>query len=319
MSIRQSVFVQDATTGNRITPWWLAILIVVGVFLAFSVGGAAIFLSWPVPDGSALAQVREGVVCLIPIAIVFAWVTLFERRRIATLGFHKPQRGVLTLLLGVAVGMVMISVPILLLWATGVYRTAAPPPDSSSGLSALPLVVLLALTVVIQGSQEEILFRGFLFQSLGARLPGWLAVVLTCLGFTLVHGVATRPIAFTTIFFFALFAIFVVLERQSLWLMCGIHAGWNWALGNVFGLQVSGLALKTNAVFFLEAAPGQPEWLTGGRFGTEGSLIASFMIITATVLVFLAWRRRDKTQPSSPVASSPAPEETSVDTKVTGA
>jgi hypothetical protein len=198
------------------------------------------------------------------------------------------------------------------LLAAGVYRGAVPPPGSSAGFSALPIVLLLALTVIIQGSNEEVLVRGFLFQSLGLQMPGWLAIVIPTLLFTVVHGVAGAPITFTTIFFYGLFAIFVALEWQSLWLICGIHAGWNWALGNVFGLAVSGLPPRANAVFFLlKAAPAQPDWLTGGAWGTEGSLVASFMIIAATVLVFTAWRRRDKNQPTTQPETSTGQSSTS--------
>ena len=297
MSVRNSAFVQEAKSGERVTRWFLAIPIFL-VFFMVNLGAAlGLGTVWKVEPGSGWAQVQEGVTDLVPILLVFAWVALFERRRISSLGFRRPQRGVLTLLLGVVVGLAMISVPILILLAAGVYRGAMPPPGSSAGFSAVPIVLLLALTVIIQGSNEEILVRGFLFQSLGLQMPGWLAVVIPTLLFTVVHGVAGAPITFTTIFFYGRFAILVALERQSLWLICGIHARWNWALGNIFGLAVSGLPPRANAVFFLEATPGQPDWLTGGAWGTEGSLVASLMIIIATVLVFTAWRRRDKAQP----------------------
>lgn len=291
MFIRESSFIQAATTGKRLTRWWLAILIFV-VFFMINVGVISGFaLVWPVADGSAAAQVQEGIGSVISILVVLSWVTCFERRSIASLGFRRPGRGVLALLLGIVVGLAMISLPIVLLWAAGVYRTAAAPAGASSGWSALPIVLLLLLTVIAQGSNEEILVRGFYFQSLGAQLPGWLAVLIPTLSFTLVHGVVARAIPFITIFGFGVFAILVVLRLGSLWLICGLHAGWNWALGNVFGLSVSSLDPHTNALVYLEAAPGQPEWLTGGDFGTEGSLAAAIMIVVVTAIMIALYRR----------------------------
>ena len=304
MSIRQNPFIRDAATGKRITRWYLAIPLFLVFVLVVNIGLALLLTAtWPAAPGSGMSQLREGVTSVVPILVVFAWVVWFEGRRIPTLGFHQPRRGVVTLLLGIVVGLAMISVPILMLWATGVYQSATPAPSSSTGFSALPLVLLLALTVVVQGSNEEILTRGFLFQSLGLQIPGWLAILLPALLFTVVHGI-TDPLTFITIFGFGLFATFVVLQQKSLWLICGIHAGWNWAMGNVYGIAVSGTPPKTNALFNLESSPDAASWLTGGDNGTEGSLLATCMIITATILVFLAWRRRD----SSPGSDDTAPQ-----------
>jgi hypothetical protein len=55
--------------------------------------GAALGLGtvWKVEPGSGWAQVQEGVTDLVPILLVFAWVALFERRRISSLGFRRPS------------------------------------------------------------------------------------------------------------------------------------------------------------------------------------------------------------------------------------
>lgn len=310
MSVRQNPFVQEPTAWKRRTPWWLALIVfaVIFVITVIFLQSAVIPAIWPADEGSTSSQFREGFSDLLPILGVFAWLVWYERNRITTLGFHDPRRGVVKIFVGVVIGLCMISVPILLLWATGIYQATTPPPTAtSSGFSALPLVLVLVLMVIIQGSSEEVLVRGFMFQRFGLQLPGWLAIVLPALIFTVVHGITpfNAPIAFLTIFGYGLFATFVVLNQKSLWLICGIHAGWNWALGNVYGLAVSGIPPKSNAIFFLEPAPGAADWQTGGQYGTEGSIAAVFMITTATILVFLAWRRSEASQPAIP-ASTPA-------------
>ncbi len=313
MVLRQNPFIQDAATGKRVTRWPRAIALYVAIVLLINIGLFILLTTtWSVTEGSASAQLQEGIATAVTIAAVFAWVFWFERRRIQTLGFHRPRRGAVQLLLGMVIGLTMMSIPVLLLWATGVYESAAPEPDSSSGFSALPVVLVLALTLVVQGSNEEILTRGFLLQNLGLQLPGWVAVVLPTLLFTVLHG-NTDPITFATIFVYGLFATFVALQQRSLWLICGIHAGWNWALANIYGLAVSGIPPRTNALFFLEASPGAPDWLTGGENGTEGSLIATVMVTMATLVAFLAWRRRGSTtrkdDAARPVNASSAAEE----------
>lgn len=303
MSVRQNPFVQEPTAWKRRTPWWLALIVFVVIFVVtvLLLQSAVIPAIWPAEDGSTSSQFREGLSDLLPILGVFAWLIWYERNRIVTLGFREPRRGVVKLFTGVLIGLGLISVPVLLLWVTGVYQATTPPTTATaSGFSALPLVLVFVLMVIIQGSSEEVLVRGFMFQRFALQMPGWLAVLLPALIFTVVHGVLpfNAPITFVTIFGYGVFATFVVLNQKSLWLICGIHGGWNWALGNIYGLAVSGLPPKANAIFFLEPAPGAPDWLTGGEWGTEGSIVAALMIVTATVLVFLAWRRNDATQPA---------------------
>lgn len=52
-----------------------------------------------------------------------------------------------------------------------------------------PLAISVALVIPLQAAAEEFLFRGTLIQALGAWVrPPWLAILLSGLGFGLVHG-----------------------------------------------------------------------------------------------------------------------------------
>lgn len=295
MSVRSTPFVQDAATGRRVTPWWVAYLIVfLALILGVQAGVLAIFsMSWPVEHGSPDAQLQEMVSFAAAGLALVVWVLLFERRHVKTLGFRRPGRGLLTMLAGFAAGVIMLSLPALFLWAVGAYQQVPPPSGASSGWSALPLLVLLALTFVVQGGTEELLTRGFLLQTGGLRLPGWLAVLLPALLFTLIHGVLVHPLPFTMIFLFALFASFIVLRQGALWIVIGVHAGWNFTMGNLYGIPVSGLPPLTTSAIYLQPAPGAPDWLTGGDFGTEASVPAVIVLLIATAVAFVVYRRWD--------------------------
>lgn len=204
----------------------------------------------------------------------------------------------LHVLLGFAVGIAMNSIPILFLWVTGQYEQLAGAAGSSSGASALPMLLLLAVAVIAQGSNEEILIRGFALQSWGQKLPAWLPIFGLSLLFALLHGVATSPIPLSMIFFYAVFATFVVLWQKSLWLICGIHAGWNFAMGNIFGIPVSGLPPRTHSLLFLAPTEGSADWLTGGIFGTEGGLPAALTVFVFAILAYLLFRRSTRTERS---------------------
>lgn len=297
-TLRDNPFIADARTGKRVTSWWGALLIVLAsIFLVQTGSIAALNIIFASPAGSPTAQLQEGIGNLLAIAFVFAWVAWHEGRSITTLGFHRPGRGVLVLLLGFVVGVALNSIPILYLWGTGQYEQVSGVAGSSKGPGILPLLVLLALTVVAQGSNEEILIRGFTLQSWGQKLPAWVAIFGLSLLFSLLHGVVTSPIPLAMIFFYAVFATFVVLWQKSLWLICGIHAGWNFTMGNIFGIPVSGRAPHTNSFLFLSPAPGSADWLTAGKFGTEGGLPAAITVLLAAIVAFALYRR--SAQPST--------------------
>ncbi|WP_186307673.1 CPBP family intramembrane glutamic endopeptidase [Microbacterium sp. 1.5R] len=293
MSLRSNPFVEDALGGRRLTPWWIALPL---VFLVLILGvqtaaNAALGAFWNPPAGSPASQLKETITFAVAAVVLILWVTLFERRRIWTLGFRRPRTGVLVMLGGLLAGGIAISIPALFLWGIGAYERVTPPEDAVTGPSAGVLLVLLALTFFIQGGTEELLTRGYLLQTGGAALPAWLAVLLPALLFTLIHGVIGDPLPFATIFLYALFASFLVLRLGSLWLVIGFHAGWNFTMGNIYGIPVSGLPPLSTSAMYLQPAEEAPDWLTGGDFGTEASLPAVIVLATLTLIAFFAYRR----------------------------
>ncbi|BDZ65173.1 CPBP family intramembrane glutamic endopeptidase [Agromyces mangrovi Wang et al. 2018] len=320
MQIRTSPFVQELASAKRVTRGWVAYLIFLGCL--FGVQGAlwtGLPAMFPVEAGSPASQVQEAIANLASILVLFAWILLYERRSIASLGLGRPGRGVGVLLVGIVSGAAVISVPILFLWATGSYVQVEASATATTGWSALPLVLALAATVVVQGGNEELLTRGFLLQNQGWKLKwGWLAILLPALAFTIPHGVLGKPFALVTILGFALFASFVVLRTGSLWWVIGFHAGWNWTMGNIFAIPVSGLPPKSAALVYLEPASGAPDWLTGGEFGTEGGLPAAVVTVVITVIAYLLLRRTAATWPSPEAPQPGAPQPEASDTRTTG-
>jgi len=67
----------------------------------------------------------------------------------------------------------------------------------------------------------------------------------------------------------------------TLWLPIGIHWAWNFTQGNIFGFEVSG---NDAGASFLKSTVSGPDWLTGGAFGAEASVIPVFL-----GLILSAW------------------------------
>ena len=81
----------------------------------------------------------------------------------------------------------------------------------------------------------------------------------------------------------------------TLWLAVGMHTGWNFFLGTVFGFPVSGIVERS---VFLTESDG-PALLTGGDFGPEGGLLAAVVLLLGTAALYLpACRLRLRPTPS---------------------
>jgi membrane protease YdiL (CAAX protease family) len=159
---------------------------------------------------------------------------------------------------------------------------------------------------------EEAMFRGYALQTLTRAKLAWLGILLTSVPFGLAHLENPNVVPFVTFANTALAGIWLgvaYLRTRSLWLVWGVHWGWNWALGAFFGLPVSGLRLVSHPL--LNASDSGPNWLTGGNYGIEGGIACT---ISMTLFTIFVWRTRlisatpellKMTSEENPVTSEP--------------
>jgi len=74
------------------------------------------------------------------------------------------------------------------------------------------------------------------------------------------------------------------LRTRSLWFPLGVHWAWNWALGGLFGLPISGMKIVSHPL--LEATDTGPVWLTGGSYGIEGGLAGTIAMALFTLFLW---------------------------------
>ena len=145
---------------------------------------------------------------------------------------------------------------------------------------------MLAMSIA-SGLFEELIFRGIVFRQIEAMAGSWIALALTSAFFGASH--LANPGAT----WFAAFAIAMeagillggaYMLTRRLWLAVGIHAAWNFTQGWVFSAPVSGGAAP-DGLFFTHLSG--PDWLTGGAFGLEASLVAIFVATGAGVALLV--------------------------------
>ncbi len=152
-------------------------------------------------------------------------------------------------------------------------------------------LIFSAVLFIIAALAEEALFRGYPLQTLTRAHLAWLAVILTSVPFAAVHLKNPNVAAGFTFINTALAGVWLAaayLRTRSLWFPLGVHWAWNWALGSLFGLPVSGITdLAPHPL--LHGTDLGPAWLTGGSYGIEGGLACTITLVVSTIFI---WRTR---------------------------
>ena len=298
--------------------WTFAAILLVLVFMVVGEIGAyfpAVATGFVKPgggdDGWPQMAYQLGAAFGLSAILVLLWAWLFERRGLAALGLNA--KGPVRFLRGYLIGLAFLGGVVGIIWAAGGYvvEGAGAFGSAAVGAALLPIGVLM-LGFVIQGSTEELLFRGWLMQLIASRHGVWIAVIANSVLFALAHAGNIEPsnelyVGLANIVLFGLFISLYAVREGSLWGVCGWHAAWNWLLGLGFGLEVSGQVIEaTPLVTDLTGAPGAAWWLTGASFGPEASLVTTAVLLAGTVVLMVRGRTRDHGVEAAPDAAADA-------------
>jgi hypothetical protein len=235
-----------------------------------------------------LSHLGQGLVAaligipLAYLAIVLLWKRSFDWMR---LRFSAPKA-----IGGFLLGLVQPVTVLVAISAFGDVSITASPSRLTAGESAMILVSALGWMSFIAFSEETV-FRGILVREWASRWGWKVATLLGGLVFGAMHllGVSSGLTLVTVIWILvagvAVTILFVAfyLRAKSLWLPIGFHAGWNLCLQGVLGITISGKE-PDNALYLMNVS-GQ-DWLTGGAFGIEASIVAiAVYVLTAAVVL----------------------------------
>ena len=231
------------------------------------------------------------------VLVYLAGARWIERRRVREL---EPSHALSQLVSGLLLGLALFSAVMAILWATGVYHVTG-----WGGVHGLPGWLAIA---VMSGVVEELLFRGILFR-LSARIVGtWGALLFTSALFGLAHlgnhgATLASSVAIMLEAGVLLGAAYAVTAR--LWLPIGLHIGWNFTEGSIFGMSVSGNSADAG---WVRGSLSGPRILTGGSFGPEASIVA--VLVCLLVAVYFLYRTVTLGRIEAPAWShAPKPEE----------
>jgi membrane protease YdiL (CAAX protease family) len=188
------------------------------------------------------------------------------------------------LALGVGAGAALIALAAGIAALCGVYRVMG-------WGGSTDLLLILFQMGVSAAFIEEVLLRGIVFRWLEEFAGSWAALALSAALFGALHAGNPNATVFSSLAIALEAGILLAaayMYTRSLWLAIGMHFGWNVTQGYVFDVPVSG----NDVDGLVQARLSGPEWLSGGAFGLEGSVIALAVCTAGGVwLLLLAVRK----------------------------
>jgi len=183
---------------------------------------------------------------------------------------------------GITLGIAMISLIFLALWALGAYHI--------TGVGSIAAMTVPVIWVILMAAMEELIFRGLLYRILEEWLGTLMALLLSASLFGFMHisndNADMISVLSATSGGLLMCACYSLTGR--LWLPIFFHASWNLTQA-IYGSQVSGMEFFGT---YFDGVREGPEWLTGGPFGVENSYVTLGLIFV--VLAGLFWRMKHK-------------------------
>lgn len=309
--MKKGKMIQDIKTN---TPWPVLISILFYVLLAFLfiegglwigselVGPFSLVISFLVNSfspGNGIASIQEffyhyflyyELFSFVIILFLFMfWVKVIEKNALSSLGFVK-RNWLKYLAWGILLSLLQMGVIALVYQVSGIGSFVL------NELSLEPLLFILGLFPfwLLQGGTEEVATRGWLLTRIATRTNLPLAIAISSSLFGILHmgNAGVTFLSILNIILDGVLAGLLFIYTDSIWLVVAQHGTWNYVQGNLLGFQVSGTSADAS-IFSFTMGDG-PDWLTGGAFGAEGSIITTLVLLVSLVIVYRLGERKEK-------------------------
>ncbi|MBN1146177.1 MAG: CPBP family intramembrane metalloprotease [Anaerolineales bacterium] len=223
-----------------------------------------------------------GFVLAVTLSVYLARIFL-DRRSFTSLGLKLEWRALWDILAGFGIAGSILGLTCLLEWAFG-WLTFLGYTWEFLPVGQVALLSLnMLLVFIFVGWQEELVLRGYYLQNMidGLNMP--LAVFLSSAIFGILHlgNPGASWMSTLVILLAGVFLAYAYLRTRRLWLPIGLHIGWNFFQGTVFGFPVSGM----DGFHLIQQSVEGPGVLTGGVFGPDAGLILLPGLVLGAALV----------------------------------
>ncbi|MEO5681318.1 MAG: CPBP family intramembrane glutamic endopeptidase [Chitinophagaceae bacterium] len=260
---------------------YLAVLVAAGVVLVFFQNKSIIAADKTDVSGGAF-YLSAIVNAAISVALVWLFRKLVDRRSFESMGFAIDKNGSHAGT-GFFLGIFLLCAGTCILFFT---KNLVWTDISFNGND---LFISFGLMLIV-AFYEEIVFRGYILNNLLTSFSKWPALVIAAFIFALAH-LANPNFSVLAAINILLAGILLGLNyiyTRNLWFSIMLHFTWNFLQGPVLGYDVSGMHLQS----LLQHEVSGNTLLTGGKFGFEGSLIATLLQLGAIGILVWVYEKK---------------------------
>jgi hypothetical protein len=290
-SLLAAIFLSPNETRLR-AGWRLLIQTVLLLLLSIPVSLITVAISQLAGTSADIFFISEIAELVAFTGSIFLARWLLDKRSISSLGLSISLQMLWDILAGIVITFAIMGIifaaMIFLGWAN--FESFAWQSDSL--LTVITQTLLFLFIFILVAWNEELLSRGYHLQTIASGTNLFWGVIISSSIFGLMHlgNPNATWVSAVGIFFAGLFLAYGYVRTKQLWFSIGLHIGWNFFEGVVFGFPVSGL----NIYPLTHIKVSGPEMWTGGAFGPEAGLIVLPALALGAVLIYFYTRSRLK-------------------------
>ncbi|HEY4643815.1 MAG TPA: type II CAAX endopeptidase family protein, partial [Bacteroidota bacterium] len=219
----------------------------------------------------------------------FAILHFIDKRPFRAVGLSIHQRTLVEVVQGASLGFLLVSAVFAVQYLLGFVEITATNVSLNSGAQLIG-ASLLFFSVAAFG--EEMMFRGYVFQTLIEGTSPRTAIIVMSIFFAGAHvtnpnvgslSLASSILAALNVILAGVWFSLAYLKTKSLWFPAALHISWNFSEGFLYSFPVSGFTYGDRTLFSLTRTG--PSWLTGGPFGPEGGILVTIALVASAVYI----------------------------------
>jgi len=217
----------------------------------------------------------------------------FDKRSISSLGLRLDRRTFVDVLIGFFLSALLIAILFGVEWALGWLTFTGFGWQLASLSEFLGSLLIYFVIYLFTGWSEELLSRGYHLQTISSGTNLFWGVILSSVIFAFMHlsNPNSENVVMVILGLIAagLFMAYGYVRTGQLWVSIGIHIGWNFFEGSIFGFTVSGL---NGSVNLINTSVQGPVLWTGGEFGPEAGLVILPILLLGMGLIHVCTQNR---------------------------
>jgi membrane protease YdiL (CAAX protease family) len=263
----------------------LALAKMAGVYIGFTILMALI--GFPISiifprsfrNSDIWAIVGTSIMVTVAIAYNFLLFKVFAKKEKPKCGFAFENKWFIHFISSAALGVVCM----IIIWLIAILFHGFTVRVNDLNYDNISYILIQFVAYLLVGFWEEIPMRGFTayFGNTGGK---WFVAIILSLVFAFSHASTPFNILFyINLYVWSIIAFILTWISGDLWSSIGFHFSWNFVMGGLLGIAVSGY----NARGLFVSEYNTENIINGGNLGLEGSIIWTIVLMVTLISLYV--------------------------------